>query len=97
MRIERNTVGRTGINACGDTSGGGAPVPSHVSQKQESPGFSRGERQESALVSPEDGDEPPKKIAQRLQGAIKYLGGTEATKVAVRTRKGDTYLARVDA
>lgn len=51
---------------------------------------------ESALVSPEDGDEPPKKIAQRLQGAIKYLGGTEAAKVAVRTRNGDTYLARVE-
>lgn len=38
------TVGRTGINACGDTSGGGMQ-PSQVSRKQESPGFSHGECQ----------------------------------------------------
>ena len=45
MDNQKRTVGRTGTHACGDTSCGGTSVPSNVSSKQESPAFSRGERQ----------------------------------------------------
>ena len=44
MDNQKRTVVRTGTHACGDTSCGGASVPSNVSQKQESPAFRRGER-----------------------------------------------------
>ena len=49
IRRTKRTVGRTGSNACGDTSCRGTSVPSNVSSKQESPGFSCGERQKEWL------------------------------------------------
>lgn len=50
MDSNMRTARRAGTHACGDTPCGGASAPSNVSQKQESPAFRHGERQD-VLVS----------------------------------------------
>jgi len=50
---------------------------------------------DGARIDLEDGDEPMAVVRNRIDAAIKSMGGSDAVGVAVRTRQGNLYLERL--